>query len=470
MYDVSREVNSTMKYTGTQLMENAPVSEAIIRLALPMMAAMLAQSIYNMTDMFFIGQTGDPNMVAAVSLVFPVFMLSQALGNVFASGGSSYISRLLGTKYTEEAKKTSAVSFYFSLAAGLLLTALLLYFKTPVLRLSGTSEGTFAHADGYFSIVALFMPFAVTSVLFSGLMRSEGATGRAMILQLAGIALNIVLDPIFILALGWGTMGAAWATIAGQLASFAYGLWYFCSKKTVLSIGFAHNKANKAMLREIFFIGFPVGVSNILMSAASVLSNRIAAGYGDYVVAGFGVQMRIASMGFMLVFALTQGYQPFAGFNYGAKNFDRLKKGFKITLVFSTVLCALGSLTFFFFGDALIRAFINDTKTIEAGAAMLRVFIIGLLFLGIQTTLMTTFQAMGKSMAAMIISLGRQLLFYVPALYILNALFGFNGFIFALPAADILTALLALCLSRPLVGMMRTPGPAAARRGQGRCP
>jgi putative MATE family efflux protein len=436
-------------------MESAPVLQAIIRLALPMVAAMLAQSIYNMTDMFFIGMAGDPGMVAAVSLAFPIFMLSQALGNVFATGGSSYISRLLGIKNTGEAKNTSSVSFYLSMAAGLLLTVLLYCFKTPIINLIGASEATFAHTEGYYVIVVLFMPFAVTSTLFSGLMRSEGATNKAMILQLIGIVLNIILDPIFILQFGWGTKGAAWATIIGQLASFAYGIWYFCSKKTTLSITLKDNKPNKTLLRELFFIGIPAGLSNVLMSIANILGNRIAAGYGDYVVAGSGVQLRIASLCFMFVFALTMGYQPFAGFNYGAKNFARLKQGFKVTAVLTTIICVTGAVVFFFFGDYLIRFFINDPQTVEAGSSMLRAFIAGLLFMGIQITLMTTYQALGKSTEAMLVSLGRQLLFYVPSLYLLNGFFGFKGFIFALPASDLFTAVLALALSRPLFKIMR---------------
>jgi putative MATE family efflux protein len=446
-----------MKYTGTQLMETAPVSKAIISLALPMMAAMIAQAIYNMTDLFFIGQTGDPNMVAAISLVFPVFMFSQALGNIFAIGGSSYISRLLGLKNIDEAKKTSAVSFYLSLISGLLLTALLLCFKSPMLRSIGASEATFEHTSGYYSIVALFMPFAVASTLFSGLMRSEGSTGKAMTLQLIGIMLNIVLDPLFILVFDWGTKGAAWATIAGQSASFFYGVWYFTAKKSTLSIRLKDNKPNKTMLRELFFIGVPAGIANFLMSIAAILGNRVAAGYGDYVVAGFGVQMRIASLFFMFVFGLTMGYQPFAGFNYGAGNFERLKKGFKTTLILSSIICVAGSLVFFFAGDILIRFFIDDPQTVEAGTTMLRAFILGLLFMGIQETFMTTFQALGKGVSAMLLTLGRQLLFYLPSLYILNALFKFNGFVFALPAADICTAMLAVVLGIPLIKVLRNP-------------
>ncbi|MDR0554520.1 MAG: MATE family efflux transporter [Treponema sp.] len=440
-------------------MESAPVSRAIISLALPMMAAMLAQSIYNMTDLFFIGQTGDTGMVAAISLVFPIFMLSQAVGNIFATGGSSYISRMLGLKNKEEAQNSGAVSFYFALTSGILLTILLLCFKSPLLAVIGAGESVFKYTADYYAIVAFFMPFSVAGTVFSGLMRSEGATSKAMILQITGIALNIALDPLFILGFGWGTKGAAWATIAGQFASFVYGVWYFTAdgNKSMLSIGLKNNKPNKIMLRELFVIGIPAGLANALMSVASILGNRVAAGYGDYVVAGFGVQMRIASLCFMFVFGLSMGYQPFAGFNYGARNFDRLKKGFKLTLIYSSIICAAGSLVFFFAGDFLIRFFINDPQTIEAGAAMLRAFTLGILFLGVQVTLTTTFQALGRGTAAMFVSLGRQLLFYVPALYILNALFGFRGFIFALPAADVLTALLAVAFGIPLIKILQQP-------------
>ncbi|GHV85521.1 MATE family efflux transporter [Spirochaetia bacterium] len=444
-----------MKYTGTQLMETAPVGSAIIRLALPMVAAMLAQAVYNMTDMFFIGKTGDPNMVAAVSLAFPLFMLSQALGNVFATGGSSYISRMLGSKRNDEARITSSVSFYSALGIGILLTGALWIFKTPVLHLIGASEGTFAYTNDYFSVVVLFIPVAAAGAVLSGQMRSEGATDKAMTLQLIGIVLNIILDPIFILWYNMGTAGAAWATVAGQAASFAYGVCYFLSKKTILSIKPVDYRPNNTMLFQVLSIGIPAGLSNVIMSVSNILGNRIAASYGDFVVAGIGVQMRIASLYFMLVFALVQGFQPFAGFNYGAKNYDRLRHGFKLTIIYATMLCIAGSIILRLFGDMFIRFFINDIKTIEAGTAIMHTFVWGLPFIGSQITLMVSFQSFGKSLQAMVISMGRQLLFYVPLLYLLNHIFGFNGFIWAQPAADILTTGIAVLLSRPLFKIMR---------------
>ncbi|MHB9293713.1 MATE family efflux transporter [Hollandina sp. SP2] len=443
------------KYSGIELMETAPVGTAIIRLALPMIAAMLAQAIYNMTDMFFIGQTGDPNMVAAVSLAFPLFMLSQALGNLFATGSSSYISRMLGAKKNDEARSAASVSFYTALGVGLLVSMVLLIFKIPVLRLIGASDATFTYTDDYFSVVNIFMPVAAGGTVLSGQMRSEGATNRAMTAMFIGIALNIILDPILILWCNLGTAGAAWATVAGQTASFTYGVCYFLSKKTLLSVKLGDYKPNKTMVSQILSIGIPAGLSNIIMSVSNILGNRIAASYGDFVVAGIGVQMRIASLYFMLVFAFAQGYQPFAGFNFGAKKYDRLRKGFKLTLLYATLVCITGSIILRLLGDRFIRFFINDAPTIEAGTAMMHTFVWGLPFIGSQITLMVSFQSFGKSVQAMVITLGRQFLFYIPLLYLLQYLLGFNGFIWAQPVADILTTGIALVLSRPLFRLMR---------------
>ena len=443
------------KYTGVELMDSAPVGTAIIRLAMPMMLAMLAQSIYNMTDMFFIGQTGDPNMVAAIALVNPLFMLSQALGNIFATGGSSYISRMLGAKKSEEAKHASAVSFCCAFCVGALLTVILMIIKPQALRLIGASEATYAHTNDYFSVVCMFMAVAAAGGVMSGQMRSEGASQKAMILQLVGIVLNIILDPIFILWFKMGTGGAAWATIAGQLVAFAYGVRYFLSKGTTLSIKPVDFRPNGQMMKQILSIGIPAGLSNIIMSASQILGNRILAGYGDHVIAGSGVHMRVTGLFFMVIFALVQGYQPFAGYNYGAKHYDRLRQGFKLTLIYATVLCIAGSIVLRLFGAGLIRFFIDDEKTIEAGVTIMRVFVYGIPFIGLQVMMMVSFQAFGKPIQSTIITMGRQCLFYLPLILLLDHFFGFEGFIWAQPSADILTTGIAVLLGLSLFRLMK---------------
>ncbi|MHB9294119.1 MATE family efflux transporter [Hollandina sp. SP2] len=443
------------KHTGIELMETAPVGMAIIRLALPVIAATLAQAIYNMTDMFFIGQAGDLNMVAAVSLAFPLFLLIQALGNIFATGGSSYISRLLGAKKNEDARLTASVSFYSAMGIGLLVTVTLWIFEKPLLRLIGASGATFAHLDNYFSILSIFIAIAAGGTVLSGMMRSEGATNKAMTAMLTGIALNIILDPIFILWFGWGTAGAAWATVVGQTASFIYGITYFLSKKTLLSVKPANFKPNKIILAQIVSIGIPAELNTVVTMLTYIMINRIASGYGDFVVAGNGIQMRIITVWSILILGLSLGYQPFAGFNYGAKNHDRLRKGFRLTMLYATVVCITGSVILRLFGEMFIRFFINDGPAIEAGAAMINVFVWGLPFISANMTVMVSFQAFGKPVQAMVIGSGRALLL-IPLLYLFNYLFGFNGFILARPAVDILTtAGIILVFIRPLFRLMR---------------
>jgi len=448
-------MRKTVKYTGVELMESAPVGTAIIRLAMPMMIAMLAQSIFSLTDMFFIGQTGDPNMIAAVSLAFPVYMIAQAMGNIFGTGGSNYISRMLGEKRENTAKYTASVSFYGALIIGVVLAIVLWIIKDPLLWLIGVSEATFSHTDDYFSALLISMPFAAAGTVMSSLMRSEGETKKAMTQQLVGIGFNFVLNPIFILGLGWGTAGAGWATVIAQTAAFSYGVRYFMSKDTILSIKPSECKPNRKMMRQVLSIGIPSGLNSLVMSFSFILVNRIASTYGDHVVAGNGVQMRVGSLFFMLVFALVMGYQPFAGYNYGAKQFERLRKGFKLTVLYSTAVCLLGFVVVQLFGHYMISFFIYDEPTIEVGAAILRVFIWGIPILGVQVTLMVTFQALGKPIQALIINTGRQLLLYIPLLFTLNYFFGFEGFIWAQPTADIMTTGVAALMGASLFKLLR---------------
>jgi putative MATE family efflux protein len=454
-------LKNTTNHSSLELMESAPVASSIIQLALPMMLGMVAQMVYNMTDTFFIGQTGNPNMVAGIALTMPLFMVSQGIGNIFGIGASSYISRLLGARRPDEAKRTNAVSFYTTIATGLIITILLLMFKTPILKIIGTSDITFKYADDYFSIISLFIVFSVVNIALSGQIRSEGATNKAMQGMLLGIILNIILDPIFILVLNQGVAGAAWATVIGTFASVVFFVVHFLSKNTVLSIRPAHFKPNAIMYREILKIGIPAALSNIVMSVSAIFTNIIAASYGDFIVAGNGINMRVVSMGFMLVMALAMGYQPFAGYNYGAKNYKRLRDGLKITLLYTTILSCFFTIIFIFFGRDLIALFINDTATVDAGTRLIHAFVWGLPCIGIQVTLMVTFQALGKPVLATIVTLGRQCLFYLPLLFILNHFWQFDGYIYSQPIADISTSIVAIVLSLSLFKEMRDPEPEA---------
>jgi putative MATE family efflux protein len=438
--------------TGTlELMGKAPVSQAIIKLALPTMIGMIAQSVYNMVDLLFIGMTGDPNLVAGVSLAMPLFFLTQGLGGIFAMGSASYISRKLGAGDFESARRTNATSIYLSLLIALCMTALCLIFKDSLLKLSGASANTYGPTDSYFTIVAAFAVVMMLNVTMQGLIRSEGATLQATIGMMLGIVANIILDPLFIFTFGWGIRGAAWATIVGATISDIYFIMFFRSGKSQLSIAISKFKPNRVMMSEILKIGIPNALSQVIMSACLVLTNNYAAAYGDHVVAACGINMRICSLAFMLIMGLAMGFQPFAGYNYGAKNYKRLTKGLYMTVCFSTGVALLIALCFFIMGRQLIGIFIDDDATIKAGEQILRAFVFGMPFFGAQVTLMVTFQALGKPIRALIVTLGRQCFFYIPLLLILNSMFGFGGFVFVQPAADIMTSMVAITLAVTLI-------------------
>jgi putative MATE family efflux protein len=446
-----------MNNKNIALMENAPVAKSIIKLALPMMLGMIAQLVYNITDTFFIGQTGDPNMVAGISLTMPLFILTQGFANIFGVGASSYISRLLGARKKEKAMQTCAVSFYTTIGVGIVFTALIFIFKNRVLRLSGASDITFVHANAYFSIIGAFTVVSLVSISLSGQIRAEGATNVAMYGMLIGIVLNVILDPFFILGLRWGAAGAAWATIIGGAVSAVFLMLHVSSERSVLSIAPRDFKPDGVVYAEILKIGLPSAVSNIVMSFSAVFANRIAASYGDFVIAGKGVTLRVESISFMLIMALAAGYQPFAGFNYGAKNFQRLKAGFKVTLFLSTALALFFAAVFAIFGKTLISLFISDSATIDAGWKFMSAFVIGLPVMGAQMTLMVTFQALGKPLLSTIVSLGRQCLFYLPMLFILNHIWHFEGFMYSQPLADISTAAVAVLLGLKMFAGLKKP-------------
>jgi putative MATE family efflux protein len=428
-------------------MEQERPAIAIIRLALPMMLAMIAQLIYNITDTFFIGQTGDPNMVAGISLAMPLFMVSQGVGNIFGIGAASYISRLLGARKGKEAKQACSVAFWTTLCLGFIITAALFLFKGPFLRVSGASDVTFSYADDYFSIISAFIAVALLNIALSGQMRSEGATAKATQGMLVGIVLNVILDPVFILALDWGIAGAAWATVIGMIASVIYCCLHFTSGRSVLSIHPEDFKPNVRLYAEILKIGIPAALSNIAMTICFVFRNRVASSYGDFVIAGSGVNQRIGSISFMLIMALAMGYQPFAGFNYGAKNLGRLRAGFRITVIYSTLLAVFFTLVFVFLGRGIFTLFIRDEATVDAGTRLLYATLLSLPFLGLQMTMMVTFQALGKSLLATIVTLGRDFLFYLPLLFIFDNLWHFDGFMYCQPVADGLTTCVAAVLS-----------------------
>ena len=426
-----------------ELFENYPVHKALMTLALPTILGMLVNVFYNMVDTFFVGKTGDPNQVASVSLCMPIYLLLMAFGNIFGIGGGSYISRKLGAKDYESVKKISSFAFYASIIVGFISMAVYLIFMKDILKISGASPNTYQFSKDYLVIVAFGAPFVVNQMAMGQIIRSEGSSKEAVIGMMIGTVVNIVLDPIMILYMNMGVAGAALATIIGNACSTAYYIYHILRKKSFLSIHFKDFSMPKDILINVFSIGIPVSINNILMSASNVLINNLAAGYGDNALAGLGVAQRIFTLVILVLIGLSQGLQPFVGYNFAAKNYKRMSDSIKMSCVVSVVIGSILLGLSLIFGRWSVGVFINNEEVIDYGVKFLVASYTVAPIIGFQFVFMSTFQALGKSIPSLILSLSRQGIAFVPAILIGTKLFGINGIIWAQPIADIVSVALA---------------------------
>lgn len=446
-----------------QLFEEAPVSKAVAVMAIPTMISMLVVVIYNMADTFFIGQTGDPMQVAAVSLATPVFMVFMALGNLFGIGGSSAISRALGERKVERARNISSFCCYGSLGLGIVMALIFLVGMNGILKLIGASENTIDYARDYLTYIAFGGPFIMFGTAFGNILRGEGAAKESMIGNMIGTVTNIVLDPVMILGLGWGVVGAAVATVIGNMAASGFYLLYFLRKKSSLSIRLKDFKAGERIAASVMSIGIPASLNNILMSCANIVLNQVLISYGDTPVAAMGVAMKSNMLVVLLQIGLCAGIQPLIGYNYGARNKKRLLQVFRFTGMCAVVLGTTLTVIMVVARQAVIQAFINDAEVIAYGIQMVIALQISGPVLGILFLCINTIQGMGKAIPSLVLTICRQGLIFIPAIYILNAVFGLDGAIYAQPAADFISIILSLVICLGIFKKMDRQAKAEAR-------
>lgn len=440
----------SLQDTNTSLMEKMPVAKAILKLSIPTVLSTIVSLIYNLTDTYFIGLLDDPVQLGAISLAFPVFLVIQAVGNIFGNGAPSYISRCLGARRYDEVKKTSAVSFYISIGTTLLLTILYFLFMEPILHMLGTSPATIAPTKDYLSIIAGLSVILTMQVILPALLRAEGRIREAVTGMVIGTILNIVLDPVFILLFRQGAAGAAWATVIGNLGAVIYYIFIYIRGNTALSISLHHFKPCSRILYQVLKIGLPSSISQIIMSFSNILLNNLAAAYGDHVISAYGVAGKLISMVFMITLGYVSGYMPFAGYNLGAGNIKRVRSALLFTLLTSTGMCLVLLIPFLGLAPAFMKAFSGNQEIIDTGILFLRAQAWAVPIMGIQLTLMSTFQASGDAIKAMVVNLGRQCLFYIPLLFLFNRLWNLTGLLYAQPVADFLTTIAAVIISIPL--------------------
>lgn len=431
---------------ATELFEKAPVSQAVLKSALPAMAAMLMVLIYNLADTFFVGQTHDAYQVAAVSLAMPMFLMFMAVGTVFGMGGTSVISRALGQGRTDYAKKVCSFCMWGCVVVGVIMAALFLIFMEPILTMVGASEGTWAYAKSYLTIVSFGGPFVLISNAFSNIIRAEGKSAEAMMGQLLGNLLNVILDPIMILLLGWNITGAAIATLIGNIVGACYYILYFVRGKSSLSVSIKELSQPEKVCGPVCAIGIPAALGSVLMSVAQIIINSQLAKYGDMAVAGMGVAMKVVTITGMVCMGLGQGVQPLLGYCVGAKLWERFKKAFRFSMLFALSLGAVLTVICYLFTNQIVSAFLSDPAAYSYAVEFSRILLTTSFLFGVFYVLINTLQAMGAATPALIINLSRQGIIFIPALFILQAVVGINGLIWAQPVADLLSIGLAAIL------------------------
>lgn len=436
--------------TKSELLGNAPVPKALLAMGIPTMIGMLINALYNLVDAYFVGGLGESQM-GAISVVFPLGQMIVGVGLLFGNGAGSYISRLLGRGDKETANRAASTALYGGLAVGAVFILFSVIFLRPILSFLGASDSILPYALEYSRIYVISCILNVFNVTLSGLITSEGASKTSMIAMLLGAVLNCGLDPLFINVLELGISGAAIATAFSQAASAIIYLFYIFGKKSNFSFKLSDCKFSKEIISEIFKVGVPVFVFQLLTSVSITLTNNAVKPYGDPATAGMGAVTRLASMGSLTVYGFIKGFQPIAGFSFGAKKFDRLRSAIKVAVLWSTIFCVIVGILFVLFPSQIISLFAkDDTQMVEIGAKALRANGIPFMFFGFNTVYSSLFLALGKGREGFILGACRQGICFVPIILTLPIIMKIDGILYAQPIADLLTAIVTIFMAVPL--------------------
>lgn len=439
----AKNVSAKNGKTKIELLGNAPIPKALLAMGLPTMIGMMINALYNLVDAYFVGGLGTSQM-GAISVAFPIGQVVVGLGLLFGNGAASYISRLLGHGDKETADKVASTALYSSLLAGAGIIVLTVIFLRPILKLLGATGSILPYAMIYGGIYVVSSIFNVFNVTMNNIVTSEGAARTTMCALLIGAVLNMVLDPIFIYSLNLGVAGAAIATAISQMVSTLVYLCYIFGKKSIFHFSIRNCCYSNEIMSEILKIGIPTLIFQLLTGLSITLINMQAKQYGDSAIAGMGAVTRIISMGSLMVFGFIKGFQPIAGYSFGAKKIDRLHEAIKTTIVWSTVFCTAYGLVMALFSPAIISQFTKgDLDMIHVGQLALRANGISFLLFGYYTVYSSLFLALGKAKEGFILGACRQGICFVPVILILPAALGINGILYAQPAADVISALIA---------------------------
>lgn len=429
--------------------ENMTVPRAVAKLAIPTVLSQLVVLIYNLADAFFVGHTNDPSQIAALTVSFPIFMCLTMVANLFGIGANSFMSRSLGERKPENARRASTFGFYGAFITVGLLIIILNIFNRPIFRMAGAvTESTFGYTYSY-----LFWTFSlggiptVGSMVLAHLIRSEGNTKQASVGVALGGILNIALDWLFVSGLGMGIGGAGIATFISNLVSFIYLLTVALrTKDSVITLNPLKLRFDRNIAVPVILVGIPAAAVIILGTVANILLTNSMSSYGDISIAAQGTVQKIGSVGIQITVGLTQGIMPLLGYCYGAGNLKRFKSVSNLSFVILAVYAGICIVLAEIFADPILHIFTSEPMTVEKGIGFIRIWFLCVPGMCFTNLFGAIFQSMGRWFRSLMLSVIRQLILLIPLLIILKNFGGEAGLMCAQPIADTVTLFIGVIL------------------------
>ncbi len=451
---------SSITHLGTK-----PISKLLMQYALPSIIAMTASSLYNMVDSIFIGQGVGALAISGLALTFPLMNLGAAFGSLVGMGAAALISLRFGQRDYKSAQEILGNVVVLNTIIGALFGIVTLIFLDPILYFFGASEFTIGYARDYMQII---LSGNMISHMFFGLnaiLRASGHPKRSMAATINTVVINTILDPLFIYGFNWGIRGAAIATILSQLISLVWQIYLFSDKSEMLHFKRGIYRLKRKIVKNIFAIGMSPFFMNCAACMVVIFINKGLKEYGgDLNVGAYGIVNRIIFVFVMIVMGINQGMQPIAGYNYGAKEYGRVKQTLKLAVASATVVTTTGFVVGLFFPSYVVAAFTTDQQLIDLAVAGMKITVLAFPFVGMQMVVSNFFQSIGMAKRAIFLSLSRQLIFLVPGLIIFPILVtrftpydGSWGIWWSMPISDLLTSIISFAL---LTGQMRRFGEA----------
>lgn len=432
-----------MNESRIKILKEENIDKALFKLGIPMVISLLVAALYNVVDTYFVSGLGK-EAVAAVSVAFPIQLIFLGIGLTFGAGAGSCISRLLGGNNKREASIVATVALISSAILGIITAIALFCYLEGVLKFMGAIPSIMEISKSYTGIFIVGGILGTVNVTLGNLAVAQGAAKISLKAMIVGSISNMILDPIFIFGLNLGVRGAAIATLIARVITSLMYLIYFIGDKNLIEVKLPNFKPTFAIYKEVLKIGISMLMLQILQTISISKISYAASFYGEEAIAAMGIVLRIVTLGTNVVFGYMKGLQPLAGFNYGAKNYERVREAIKASIKWTNVFCVLWTVIVYIFAPSILSIFGTDENVLNIAMPALRAALIMFITFGFQFTYSTLYFSTGKALGGVFLNSLRQGIVFIPIILLLPKFMGLNGVIYAQTISDLITTIITI--------------------------